>query len=135
VTSKRRASVGAWIAGGLALVFGLATLMEGGHVLFGGPEARAAAGKVVPFALVFNFSAGFGYVLAGVGTLFGRRWALWLAGTLAAGTLLVFAALTVHIAAGGAQETRTVLAMTLRSTFWIVQVFALRRILEGGSYA
>jgi hypothetical protein len=40
-----------WLLGGMAIAFGLATLLEGGHVLFGGASARAEAGNVVPFVL------------------------------------------------------------------------------------
>ena len=116
-----------WALGALAVAFALATLLEGGSVLFGGPSARAAAGNVVPFVLVFNFVAGFGYVLAGVATLRQRRWALWIARGLALSTLAVFVALAVHALLGGAFEPRTPVAMTLRSAFWIAQSLVLQR--------
>lgn len=116
-----------WLAGGLAIVFGIATLVEGGHVLFGGPEARAAAGNYVPFVLWFNFVAGFVYVLAGLATLARRPWSVAVARALAVTTLLVFVAFGVHVARGGAFELRTVVAMTLRSLFWIVQALVLAR--------
>jgi len=47
----------AWLAGGIAIVFGVATLLSGGQVLFGNDAARAAAGAYVPFVLWFNFIA------------------------------------------------------------------------------
>lgn len=122
---------GRWIAGGLAVLFGLATLVEGGHVLFGCPAARAEAGHVVPFVLWFNFTAGFVYIAAGLGAVRGRAWALWLARALAVTTLAVFAALGVHILSGGAYEPRTPVAMTIRSGFWLAQAFALSRWLKG----
>ncbi len=118
-----------WLAGGLAVAFGVATVVEGGHVLFGGPEARAEAGNVVPFVLVFNFSAAFVYLAAGLGTLSGRRWAVWLARALAGATALVFAAFAVHLLEGGAFERRTVLAMTVRTVFWAAQALTLPRLL------
>lgn len=102
----------------VAVAFGLLTLKEGGTVLFGGPEARAAAGQVVPFVLWFNFAAGFAYVAAGVGLWMQRRWALWLAAVITASTGVVFAAFGVHVLGGGAHETRTVVAMTLRTLVW-----------------
>lgn len=102
----------------VAVAFGLLTLKEGGTVLFGGPEARAAAGQVVPFVLWFNFAAGFAYVAAGVGLWMQRRWALWLVVAIAASTGLVFAGLGVHVLVGGAHETRTAVAMTLRTLVW-----------------
>ena len=103
----------------VAVVFGLATIRAGGRVLFGVPEAVAAAGNYVAFVLWFNFAAGFLYVLAGVGFWLRRRWGFLLAAAIAAATLLVFAAFGVHIATGGAWETRTLAAMTLRSVVWI----------------
>ncbi|MBK7578873.1 MAG: hypothetical protein IPI67_01590 [Myxococcales bacterium] len=121
------------MAGGLALAFGLATLAEGGGVLFGGPAARAEAGNVVPFVLVFNFAAGFIYVVAGAATLARRAWAVWLARALALATGLVFVAFGVHVIGGGAFEVRTVVAMTLRTLFWVVQALALPSLLRRGS--
>ena len=45
---------------------------------------------------------------------------------LAAATLAVFAALGVHILNGGAYETRTVIAMTIRSALWVAIASAAR---------
>lgn len=119
-----------WGAGGLAVAFGLATLFEGGHVLFGGPAARAGAGDVVLFVLAFNFAAGFAYVATGAATLARRGWAILAARALAGSTLLVFAAFGVHVLEGGAFETRTVVAMSLRALFWVAQALALPRLLH-----
>lgn len=126
--AARRRRWGRWLAGALAIGFGVATLIEGSHVAFGGPAARAAAGPVVPFVLYFNLVAGAGYVAAGVGAVRGRGWALTLARALAATTLLVFAAFGVHVLTGGAYAARTVGAMALRSAFWIAQAIALARL-------
>ena len=117
-TQKTR---GVWITviSLIAVAFGLLTLKEGGTVLFGGEAARAAAGHFVPFVLWFNFIAGFAYVVTGAGLWWRQRWAVWLAITVAAATLLVFAAFAVHIASGGAWEQRTLIAMSLRSLVWI----------------
>lgn len=121
-----------WIAGGFAVVFGIATLVEGSHVLFGGPQARAEAGNVVPFVVLFNFSAAFAYVVTGVATLAGRAWAVWVARALAASTLLVYVAFGAHVLQGGAYEMRTVKAMTLRSLFWVAQALILPALLRRG---
>lgn len=123
------AALGRWLLAATAIAFGVATLVEGGHVLFGGPAARAEAGAVVPFVLLFNFVAGFAYVGGGVATGLRRPWALWVARGLALATLLVFAALGVYVLAGGAHETRTLVAMTVRSGFWLTQALLLPRTL------
>ncbi|MCK6544260.1 hypothetical protein L6R52_00170 [Myxococcota bacterium] len=116
-------------------MFGVATLLEGGSVLWGGPDARAEAGNVVPFVLMFNFGAGFAYVAGGLATLLGRGWSIWVARGLAISTLLVFAAFGVHVLSGGSHETRTLIAMTLRSGFWVAQALLLPRLFEGGRHA
>jgi hypothetical protein len=110
-----------------AMIFGILTVFSGGRALFGGIEARAGLGNIVPFVLWFNFLAGFVYVLAGVALLTARRWAAPLAMLLAVSTVLVFLAFAVHIVAGGSFEARTVGALSLRSLFWIaVALVALR---------
>ena len=101
----------------VAVVFGVATIGAGGSVLFG--NGAQAAGNVVGFVLWFNFLAGFVYVAAGAGLWLRRRWSAQLAFAIAAATVLVFAALGIHVADGGAFEMRTVWAMTLRSVVWI----------------
>lgn len=135
VGRPRSRAAGRWLLGGMAVVFGIATLVEGGNVLWGGPDARAEVGKIVPFVLVFNFGAGFAYVAGGLAALLGRRWSIWVARGLAISTLLVFGAFGVHVLSGGSYETRTVLAMTLRSGFWIAQALLLPRWFEGGRQA
>ena len=105
------------VAAVVAIAFGAATIGAGGNVLFG--NGAKAAGNVVGFVLWFNFLAGFVYVVAGAGLWQRRSWSARLALVIAAGTLLVFAAFGICVAAGGPFEARTVWAMTLRSVLWI----------------
>jgi hypothetical protein len=107
------------IAAIVAIIFGLATIREGGAVLLGDEDAVQAAGRYVPFVLWFNTLAGFGYVAAGIGLWLGQRWAACLSFAIAAATLAVFAAFGVHVASAGEYELRTVIAMTLRSAVWL----------------
>lgn len=111
-----------------AVAFGVATLFAGGSVLFGGSMARARAGDVVEFVLVFNFLAGLGYVAGGVAAIRGKRYALVIARFLAVATGLAFVALGAHVALGGEFEARTLIAMTFRSAFWIAQAVILGRV-------
>ena len=104
----------------LAVLFGLMTLKEGGTVLFGGEAARTAAGAYVPFVLWFNFLAGFAYVVAGIALWRRQGWAAGLALGIALATALVFAAFGVYVMNGGAFEVRTMAAMALRTTVWLV---------------
>lgn len=107
-------------AGAIGLVFGLLTIFSGGMALFGGEAARAAVGDAVPFVLWFNFIAGFFYVLAGLGLLLNRSWAVSLSIAIAVATVLVLAAFGLHVAGGGLYEMRTVGAMLLRTVVWAI---------------
>ena len=134
MTAERsRRSPWIWAISFVAISFGLLTIRAGGTVLFGSAAARSAAGHYVPFVLWFNFLAGFAYVIAGVGLWLERRWAAWLAVVVAAATALVFAAVGVHVLAGGAYEWRTVVAMSLRTLVWtaiaVVALLARRRLM------
>jgi hypothetical protein len=102
------------ITGGVAIAFGLLTVVSGGTALLGALEL----GAVVLFVLWFNTLAGLAYVVAGLGLWQGRRWAYPLSLAIFAATLLVFVAFGLHVARGGAFEMRTVYAMALRSAVW-----------------
>lgn len=117
-THPRALSV--WAISVIAVVFGLLTIKEGGAVLFGSAEARAAAGNYVPFVVWFNFLAGFAYVVAGIGLFLQQRWAMWLAIAIAASTALTSAALGIVILSGDPYEQRTAFAMGLRTVVWAV---------------
>jgi hypothetical protein len=106
-------------AAGVAVLFGILTIVSGGRVLSGDAAAQAAAGDTVPFVLWFNFLSGFVYVLAGLGIAMGRRWAVTLSIALAVAIAAVFALFGLHVYQGEAFEMRTVGAMSLRFLVWI----------------
>jgi len=110
-----------------AILFGGMTVLTGGRALFGSLESRADFGNTVPFVLWFNFLAGFVYIVAGVGLLLRRRWAVHISLFVAVSTILVFVAFGVHVIGGGAYERRTIGALMIRSLFWIaVTIFSVR---------
>lgn len=100
-----------------AVLFGLLTIVVGGSVLFN-ETAAETMGNYVPFVLVFNFVAGFFYVIAGLGMLKEQTWAARLSMVIAASTILVFVAFGVHVFSGGLYENQTPVALTLRSFVW-----------------
>lgn len=114
------------IVGVVATAFGILTIFSGGTALFGGLEARAAAGNAVPFVLWFNFLAGFAYVVAGIAILVRKRIAFPLSVAIFGATLLVFGALLVHVLMGGAYEQRTLIAMVFRTAVWLAISIAVR---------
>jgi hypothetical protein len=121
---------GRWTLAATSAAFGAATIASGGRVLFGGPAARAAAGAYVGFVVAFNFVAGFAYLAAAAGLALGRRWSVAVGATVAAGTTVVFALFGAHVAAGGAFERRTVVAMSLRTAFWIAFAAGAARLVR-----
>jgi len=110
----------------IATLFGMATIREGGTVLFT-DEGKQGAGSFVPFVLWFNFFAGFLYILAGIMLFRLKSCSRKLSSAIAIATILVFILFGIHILNGGAFEMRTVAAMTLRSGLWIaIAYFAFR---------
>ena len=103
------------VASGVAVVFGLATVISGGRALFGAVDM----GAVVPFVLWFNFVAGFAYLLAGIGLWRSTVWAPALSIVIAAATAVIFVFFLWHVWGGGAYESRTMAAMILRLGIWV----------------
>jgi len=118
MTAKRSGSRTLKIAAGVAILFGLLTVLSGGRALFGNEAARAAVGDAVPFVLWFNFIAGFAYVVAGFGLFRRHSPAVWTSIGILVTTFLVMLAFALHIAQDGAYEMRTVGAMILRIGVW-----------------
>lgn len=103
----------------VAIIFGIATIKSGGTVLFT-EQGQKSAGNYVPFVLWFNFVAGFAYILAGMALYKMKTCSRRLALVIAISTSIVFILFGLHILNGGAYEIRTVVAMTIRSSLWIV---------------
>ncbi len=102
-----------------ALAFGLLTIFSGGQVIFGDAAAREAAGAYGPFVVWFNFIAGCAYVVAAIGLLAAKPWAVRLALMIAIATAVVFLAFGLLVLAGSDYEMRTVVAMAFRTAVWI----------------
>lgn len=119
----------ALIAALIATIFGFVTIAVGGSTLVSVLENRNEAGNIVNFVLWFNFFAGFVYVAAAVGLFSWKPWAAPLSVVIAVATVFVFIAFGIHVLSGGAFETRTVGAMTLRSIVWIAIAAAACRAL------
>ncbi len=101
-----------------AIFFGILTIKSGGSVLFIDGLDRVEAGNYVPIILWFNFFAGFFYIAGGVAVLLNIRVGQYIANSLLAITLIMFAYLGFHILTGGLYEPRTLIAMIIRISFW-----------------
>jgi hypothetical protein len=128
---KSDRSIGIWIITVIAVVFGLFTIKSGGSVIFVDGIAREDAGNYVPFVLWFNFLAGFVYLLAGAGLFMKKQWAAWASIFIVVATIVVFLLFGLHILNEGAYETRTVVAMSLRTVVWVlIAMVAYRNIIR-----
>lgn len=106
------------------IIFGVMTLIEGSSVAFDVGKARINAGNYVPFVLWFNFLSGFVYIINGIGLLLEKKWASKSSLFLLISILIVYFLLLIHILLGGLYETKTVIAMGLRSSIWALTFFA-----------
>jgi len=124
-------SISIWVFSFVAVIFGILTLKSGYAVLFIDGEAREAAGNYVPSLLWFNFISGFFYIIAALGLWLMRSWSAWLSITIAGLIVIVFTLFGFHILNGGPYELRTVVAMFIRSTTWIlISIFAWYKFLN-----
>jgi len=128
---SRKCGVVRIIIGLVAVVFGALTIKSGGDVLFWSEEARVAAGDYVPFVLWFNFVSGFFYIIAGVAFWANKTWSLWLAAAILVGIISVFLALGLSVLIVDIPyETRTVVAMVVRTTVWSVILVLAYKIFQ-----
>ena len=128
-SSKEYRSSGTWIVTFVAIMFGFLTIKSGGSVLFIDGDARENAGNYVTFVILFNFFAGFAYLLAGIGLFMQKQQAVWISIFIALTSAIVFLLLGLHIFDGGLYETRTIAAMTLLTGVWaFIAIFAYRKM-------
>lgn len=106
------------VLGGVAGVFGLATLSASSSVLFGPDTARALAGDVVLFVVWFNFLAGFAYLAAALGLWRGRLWGHRLAILIALATAVAGLAFAIVALSEAPVEPRTGMALAFRFAVW-----------------
>lgn len=104
----------------LAVAFGALTLFSGGRNLFD-EAVIAEAGNTIAFVLWFNFLAGFAYIAAGYLLWTWKLCGVRLAAVIAGATLLVFLGMGIYVIQfDGLYNAKTVGAMALRSTVWLL---------------
>lgn len=100
------------------IIFGVATIISGGNTLFTSAGLQAK-GHVVPLVLKFNFIAGFFYILVAIFAQKCESYAKILSIIIASLNFLVFMYLFYFIYNDGQYESRTVIAMSFRTIFWV----------------
>lgn len=105
------------VAGVIAIIFGILTIIQGGRTLFD-PAVHDVAGKVVPFVLKYNFIAGFFYIPIGILVFRMKYYAKYFAILLGAANGVVFFQLTVHVFSDLPYEPKTYFAMMFRLLLW-----------------
>lgn len=100
-----------------AIVFGVMTVFSGGQNLFNA-EVIKTQGNILPVVLWFNFLAGFLYIVIALAVLKRKRIALRLTSLLSSLNIVVLLYLLNHIYSNGAYETKTLVAMSIRTVFW-----------------
>lgn len=124
--NRQKHSVWTLIAAAVALVFGTVTILRGGSVLLDLGGARQAVGHIVPIVLPLVFLTGFLYVAGGIGLLRRAAWAPKV--FLVALVLLVVAGigLIMHVQQGLPHETRTTVAVPVRTLVTALLYMAAR---------
>ena len=109
-----------------AMFFGIVTIFSGWQNLFN-EDVIKHQGKIIPLVLWYNFIAGIFYIIAAFGVIKQKRMALRLTSFISSLNLVVFLYLIVHISNNGSFETKTLVAMSFRTTFWFVFFVLLSR--------
>lgn len=120
-TVGARTKLGQRILAGIAIAFGLLTIVEGGKVLAG-----ADPGYVVfrPL-LIYNATMGLAYVAAGIAMLWSLERGRFAAATIFLLNLIVLAGIGYMYAKGHAVAFDSVRAMTLRTVVWLALFIGL----------
>ena len=123
----------------LSAFFGLLTVFAGGSVIFDLFEIREREGNYVLFVVWANFICGFLYLLASYGFFKGKSWtsnvlafAVWI--LVSAGIVLFFWILNREL-----YETKTIIAMIIRTLitlvlFWIARHYLMKVIVTNDSH-
>ncbi len=104
------------LAAAVAVLFGFATLFEGGRVLLGSDPGY----EVFRPLLLYNTAMGAAYLVAGVFVWRSLKAGRYAAGAIFLLNLLVLVVILVVFLSGGAVAVDSLRAMTLRTVVWLV---------------
>ena len=104
---------------GVALVFGVVTLLAGARVLLGSDPGY----EVFRPLLIYNTSMGLAYLAAGIAVWRNAKAGRNAAGVIFVLNLVVLVGILVIYRSGGAVAVESLRAMTLRTVVWLVLFF------------
>lgn len=108
------------------VLFGLLTVFMGSSVIFDWFGIRKIEGNYVLFVVWANLLCGFLYLIAAYGFIKQKKWTVNILLTAVIILLTAFAGLAVHILIGGIYEKKTLGAMTFRTIFTILLIYAAK---------
>jgi len=120
MSEKRKLELTKILISSVIFIFAIMTLIEGGSTYFKYSLQEMVEHKIVPFVLIFNLMSAFVYISIGLGIMMEKDWVRFLSAALVTSIVMVYAGLALHISQGGDYMERTVYAMAIRLTFWVI---------------
>ena len=120
MTTPRTVRIVRILAAGIAVLFGVATLLAGGRVLLGSDPGY----EVFRPLLVYNTAMGVAYLAAGIAIWRSVNAGRYAAGVIFLLNLFVLVGIVVIYRSGGAVAVDSLRAMTLRTVVWLALFIA-----------
>lgn len=105
---------------GILIAFGLITLLASTSIFFDLFGVREKEGNYVLFIVIANFISSIIYLLAAYSWIKNKTWTIQLLSISSIILILAFIGLFFHINSGGLYETKTVYAMTFRTSLTLI---------------
>lgn len=109
------------------ILFGALTVFSGGRHLLIWNELQSEGRHFHLWILVFNFIAGFFYILAGISLLKEKNWGPFLVYSIASATAVFYAVFIIIVLNGSPYEKQTLYAMGFRTLFWLSASVMVRK--------
>lgn len=119
------------VVAGVALLFGLMTVVSGGRVALGLSDPGYVVFRPL---LLYNTTMGLAYLVAGMVLLRRLRTGRTAAGVIFVLNLLVLAGILAVYQRGGAVATESLKAMTLRTVVWLALFAGATWLVRAGSW-
>jgi len=116
--------------GGFLILFGLLTVFAGSSVFLDLFDMRAKEGNYVDFVVAANVFSGFLYLFAAYGMFRNKQWAVKTLGFVVLLLVVTFIAFAFYIKNGGVHETKTIYAMSFRTTAAIILAVLSNRLMR-----